>query len=291
MGFWLLLGANMAVAGTVAGVADVLTQRMEMHFTNKRRENFVQAMSPNTPMPSSDSSFSLRRRPSTLDHIANEMPPLIAGDDVRFLCTIDLEDGTVVEKGDTGMVTKVPGDAKFSVAEVVVNDTFVDVFAEEVERLVQEYSPSRTFRMVVVASCVFDPLSFVWYYAILPTIVPGTQGNLSAHQMLRKIFWDVVVYGGVVSTISITANAAMQKPECQHIATRLSSDLPLLYFTAMALSVPVDVPVFILVHPAWQSAVFKFLDAIFMFIVSYVVNRRLDVIPEDLPKPPRLIRD
>eukprot|EP01059_Diplonema_ambulator_P015835 TRINITY_DN27049_c0_g1_i1.p1 TRINITY_DN27049_c0_g1~~TRINITY_DN27049_c0_g1_i1.p1 ORF type:complete len:186 (+),score=34.80 TRINITY_DN27049_c0_g1_i1:22-558(+) len=152
---------------------------------------------------------------------------------------------------------------------------YVEVWKDEVEVVEQVYEPARTLRMIVVAGLVFDPLSFTWYYVVLPYLVPGHVGTLTFHQMTRKILWDTVVYGGVVSTVSITANAALQDPSRHHIVERLKSDLPLLYFTAVVLSIPADIPVFLFIPAKWQAASFKVMDAIFMLLVSFIVNRKL----------------
>merc|ERR1712203_80950 len=112
--------------------------------------------------------------------------------------------------------------------------------------------------------------------------------------MTKKILYDVVLYGGFIAAVSITANAALQScssdiqqenerlgiSKCGHVCNRISHDLPRLYGYAIALSIPADIPVFLWVPAKWQAACFKFGDALFMLLVSYVVNTRLNSVTE-----------
>lgn len=195
-----------------------------------------------------------------------------------------------VDAGVKGECVQVPGDAPGSVATVAFvvdgETACFDAMPGDVELLLQRCDPWRTLRMVCVGAFVFDPISFTWYYAILPQIVPGHIGHLTAGQMTKKILYDVLVYGGVVASISITANAALQScsadiqaenerlgvSRCGHVCNRIQYDLPRLYCYAIMLSIPADIPVFLWVPAKWQAACFKFGDAVFMLIVSYVVN-------------------
>lgn len=286
MGFCGLLGVNMAAAGIIAFVGDSCTQAVEICI---RRP----------PKVKQRKSCTRKDDDEELELWPDEVPEerrFHDGAQVKTMKEIELqmEDGTTqrLPEGILGRVvclSNTPG-AEVRVAFSIDNlECVFEAIPGDVELVLQEHDCWRTLRMVCVGAFVFDPLSFTWYYAILPKLVPGHAGALSAAQMTKKIIWDVVVYGFVVAAVSVTANAGLQActpsivkenelrgiSKCDHVLTRVYSDLPRLYIYALLLAIPADIPVFMLVPAKWQAAAFKFGDALFMLIVSYVVNSRV----------------
>eukprot|EP01065_Artemidia_motanka_P050501 TRINITY_DN8659_c0_g1_i1.p1 TRINITY_DN8659_c0_g1~~TRINITY_DN8659_c0_g1_i1.p1 ORF type:complete len:352 (+),score=67.07 TRINITY_DN8659_c0_g1_i1:88-1056(+) len=297
-GFAALLGINMAAAGIIAAAADSVTQKIEICVRRppkRRRRRRTEAVC---------------AADEELEFWGDEVP-----DEQRFyldgqviskrrieLLTLDGEKDGFIDVGVKGRVVSMSGDADGSVVQVAFmvggEELVFDAFQGDVELYLQQFDGWRTLRMVTVGALVFDPLSFTWYYAVLPKLVPGHAGSMTVAQMTKKILWDVVVYGGVVAVVSVTANAALQASSTEimvenekrgitrseHVWSRVSHDVPRLYLYAICLSIPADIPVFMLVPAKWQAAAFKFGDALFMLLVSYVVNTRVGGVdkPEEL---------
>eukprot|EP01064_Diplonema_japonicum_P037921 TRINITY_DN902_c1_g2_i1.p1 TRINITY_DN902_c1_g2~~TRINITY_DN902_c1_g2_i1.p1 ORF type:complete len:261 (+),score=49.10 TRINITY_DN902_c1_g2_i1:50-832(+) len=243
MPFIELLILNMVLASGIAALGDVATQHAEIYTKERKKRK-------------------------------NKRGGMREGEEVvtteELVVLDDNGEAQTVEKGTLGIVMK-EGGSSF----LVVGTDCYQVTDDEIIEATQKYEPARTGRMMAVAGLVFDPLSFTWYYVLLPLIVPGHVGHLTAHQMTRKILWDTIVYGGVVSSVSITANAALQEPTAKHIKHRFISDFPILYGAACVLSIPADIPVFLLVPAKWQAVSFKVMDAVFMLVVSFVINRKI----------------
>ena len=242
MPFIELLLLNMAAAAGIAAIGDISTQHVEMCLKRKKQNK----------RSDDDNKNSYKN-----------------GDLVLLRKEIG---GVEVDVGSHGVIIKVEENSFL----MRIDDIEFRVYDDEIEVYEQQFTSKRTLRMMTVAGLVFDPLSFTWYYVLLPLIVPGHVGSLTANQMTHKILWDIIVYGGVVSFVSIAANALLQNPTRKHLSTRIKSDFPLLYFGAMALSIPADIPVFLLVPAKYQTVCFKGMDVVFMLIVSFVVNRELD---------------
>lgn len=289
MSFCGLLGVNMAAAGVIAAFGDSLTQAVEICLRRPPKVKEVPGK-----------QFCTRKgEEEELEYWAYEVP-----EERRFHETaqviakrqidLEMEDGTTqhITEGVLGRVvclSNTPG-IEVRVAFSVDNCEYVfEAIPGDVELVLQERDCWRTLRMVCVGAFVFDPISFTWYYAILPKLVPGHVGALTAWQVTQKIVWDVVIYGFVIAGVSVTANAGLQSctpsiveenekrgiSKCDHVLTRMYHDVPRLYIYALLLAIPADIPVFTLVPVKWQAVAFKFGDAFFMLIVSWVVNARV----------------
>eukprot|EP00659_Diplonema_papillatum_P005061 gene5061-7775_t len=263
-GFVELLLLNMAVASVVACLCDAATQHCELwlkrHAKARRK---AAAGAKQLARPPTETTLLLGDRARTFE----------AGDSARAKADAELENSNAESESIASIFSVSISGSKGSCA--AANGGLFGACDGEAGEDVQTFDWKRSLRMMVVAGLVFDPMSFTWYYAILPWLVPGVDGVLSSSEMTAKVVWDIVVYGGVVSATSVAASAALQEADWAYVWKRLRSDLPLLYATAMILAVPADIPVFVFVPPKWQAAAFKAMDAVFMFAVSYVVNRKL----------------